>query len=124
MRAGGQFQQAWLTETLRLREAHWGQLQDSTEVRRVRAEGGSFVQRIARRAQFLARREKLDEVLVHWSRLARWTLAAMFALAALAGIGTALGALGDGTRPVNLLLALVAMLGLHLLTLILWLAGI
>ena len=123
MRAGGKFQQAWLTETLRLREAHWGQLQDSTEVRRVRAEGGTFAQRIARRAQFLGRREKLNEVLQNWSRIARWSLAAMFALAVLAGIGTAMGALGDGTRPVNLLLALVAMLGLHLLTLILWLAG-
>lgn len=123
MRAGGQFQQAWLTETLRLREAHWGPLQDGTELRRVRAQGGTFVQRIARRAQLLGRREKLDEVLAHWARVARWTLAAMFALAFLAGIGTALGALGDGLRPVNLLLALLAMLGLHLLTLILWLAG-
>lgn len=123
MRAGSSFQQAWLAETLRLREAHWGQLQDSTEVRRARADGGTFAQRIARRAQFLGRREKLDQVLQHWSRVARWSLLTMIALALLTGAGVALGALGDGTRPVNLLLALVALLGLHALTLVLWLAG-
>lgn len=124
MRASGSFRQAWLTETLRLREAHWGPLQDSAEVRRVRAQGGTFAQRIAHRARLLGRREKLDETLRHWAQIARWSLAAMLALACITGVGMALGALGDGTRPVNLLLALTAMLGLHVLTFVLWLAGL
>src|SRR5690606_25606056 len=49
---------------------------------------------------------------------------AMVVLALVTGFGMALGALGDGSRPVNLLLALAAMLGLHALTFILWLAGL
>lgn len=124
MSTGGSFRQAWLAETVRLREAHWGPLQDSTEVRRARAEGGTFSERILRRAAFLGRREKLDTTLQHWAQIARWSLIAMLALAVLTGAGTGLGALGDGTRPVNLLLALAAMLGLHALTLVLWLAGL
>ena len=124
MQAGGSFQQAWLTEAIRQREAHWGPLHDSTETRRARADGGDFSERIIRRAQFLGRREKLDETLQHWWLIARWSLAAMLALAIVTGFGTALGTLGDGTRPVNLLLASAAMLGLHMLTLVLWLAGL
>lgn len=121
---GGSFKQAWLTETLRVREAHWGQLQDGTEVRRARAEGGTFAQRLVRRAQYLGQREKLTEALGQWTTLSQWSLAIMLLVAILAGAGTALGALGDGVRSVNLLLALAAMLGLHSLTLILWLIGI
>lgn len=124
MRASGFFRQAWLAETIRLREAHSGPLHDSTETRRARAEGGDFSERIIRRAQFLGRREKLDQILAHWRQLARWSLAAMLVLAVLTGFGTALGALGDGTQPVNLLLVLAAMLGLHALTLLLWLIGL
>lgn len=124
MRARGPFSQAWLTETLRLREAHWGPLDDSAEVRRARAHGGDFAQRITHRAQALGRREKLDQTLKHWAQVARWSLAAMLALALVTGFGMALGALGDGSRPVNLLLALTALLGLHALTFALWLAGL
>lgn len=124
MRDGGSFRQAWLTEILRVREAHWGQLQDGTEIRRVRAEGGSFEQRLVRRADYLGRREKLTDIIAQWVTLSRWSLALMCLVAVLAGVGTALGALGDGVRSVNLLLALTAMLGLHALTLILWLIGV
>src|SRR5690606_1218953 len=49
---------------------------------------------------------------------------AMVVLALVTGFGMALGALGDGSRPVNLPLALMAMLGLHALTFVLWLAGL
>src|SRR5690606_6802783 len=124
MRAGGSFRQAWLTETLRLGEAHWGPLEDGAEVRRVRSQGGDFSQRIIYRAQLLGRRERLNETLRHWTQIARWSLMAMIALALVTGFGMALGALGDGSRPVNLPLALMAMLGLHALTFVLWLAGL
>ncbi|NYT70735.1 DUF2868 domain-containing protein [Pusillimonas noertemannii] len=124
MSAGGSFRQAWLTETLRLREAHWGPLEDSAEVRRARSQGGSFPQRVVHRARLLGRREKLDQTLHNWAQIARWSLAAMVALALVTGFGMALAALGDGSRPVNLLLAVTAMLGLHALTFLLWLAGL
>src|SRR5690606_6723461 len=124
MAAGGSFRQAWLAETLRLREAHWGPLEDSAEVRRARAQGGGFSQRIILRAQLLGRRESLDDTLRHWTSIARWSLIAMVVLALVTGFGMALGALGDGSRPVNLPLALAAMLGLHALTFLLWLGGL
>ena len=58
-----------------------------------------------------------------WRRSARGILAVLFALALISGIGVALGALGDGSRPVNVLWALGALLGLHALTFLLWLAS-
>lgn len=124
MWSGGAFRKAWLAEVIRLREAHAGPLHDTTEVRRAVADGGSFSQRLSRRAQYLGRRENLDALLSHWEAIARWTLGGLLIVAILAGTGTAWGALGDGSRPVNLVLALVAILGLHGLTFLLWLVGL
>src|SRR5690606_4229739 len=56
-----------------------------------------------------------------WMQGSRIALLALCLLAILGGAGVALGALGDGSRPVNLLLALVALLGLNTVTLIFWL---
>lgn len=115
------FTSYWLAETLRLREALWGPLEDANEVRRARAEGGGFTQKLLLRARLLGRREKLDQLTTKWAQGARLTLLAMLAIAILSGAATALGALGDGSRSVNVLLALTAMLGLHVLTFLLWL---
>jgi hypothetical protein len=117
----GAFSAYWLAESLRLREAHWGPLEDAAEVRRARAASREFTEQILLRAQYLGRREKLDLVIKKWMQGGRLALIAMLAAALLTGASAALAALGDGTRPVNLLLALVAMLGLHGLTFILWL---
>lgn len=124
MHAASNFRQTWLAETIRLREAHSGPLHDSNEIRRVRAEDGDFPLRILRRASLLGQREKIDHTLDHWWTVARLSLAAMLFLAVLTGFGTAIGAMGDGAQPVNLLLVLVTMLGLHGLTLFLWLVGL
>ncbi len=121
MDSGSAFNACWLAETLRLRETHWGPLDDSRELRRVRAPGTSFSQKILLRAALIGRREGVDRSLQHWRQIARLTLAGMLLAAILAGAGAALGALGDGTRPVNLLLAVAALLGLHTITFILWL---
>ena len=111
----------WLAETLRLREAHWGPLEDANEVRRARLEGKSFSDKVLVRALLLGQREKLDIVIGKWAQGAKLALIGMMIAAILAGAGATLGALGDGTRPVNLLLALVAMLGLNCLTFLFWL---
>lgn len=87
-----------------------------------RAEGG-LPDRILVRAHRLAEREQLPAQLQGWTRSALAVLAALFALALFSGIGLALGALGDGARPVNVLWALGALLGLHALTFLLWLAS-
>ena len=90
----------WLAEIIRLRETHWGPLEDAEAVR-ARAEGG-LPDRILVRAHRLAEREQLPAQLQGWTRSALAVLAALFALALFSGIGLALGALGDGARPVVL----------------------
>ncbi|HUH58540.1 MAG TPA: DUF2868 domain-containing protein [Candidimonas sp.] len=115
------FDSYWTAETLRLREALWGPLEDTAEARRVRAHGGSFVQKLLLRAQLLARREHLDTILRQWRQGSRLVLIAMCLASLVAGGAAAAGALGDGGRPVNILLALVAMLGLNTLALVFWL---
>lgn len=113
----------WLAETLRLREALWGPLEDASEVRRARAEGRGFDQKVLLRAQFLGQREKLDLLIAKWTQGSKLALLVLVAAAILAGATTALGALGDGSRSVNVLLALTAMLGLNLLAFLSWLAS-
>lgn len=115
------FSTYWLAEFIRLREAHWGPIEDASEVRRARAEGHTFTQRILLRATLLGKRESLDLLVGRWARGARIALLGLLIAAVLAGAGAALGALGDGSRSVNLLLALVAILGLHGLTFLIWL---
>lgn len=116
-------QALWAAETLRLRESLHGPLEDSTELRRTLAAGGTFDERLLHRAQLLGEREGIPQHIHRWQRGARLTLLALALAAALAGVGAAAGALGDGSRPVNLLLALVALLGVNTLTLLLWFAG-
>lgn len=122
--ADGSLQQRWVAETIRLRESLWGSLEDSAEVRRARALGSSLGERAMLRARFLAQREGLDRILGRWRKGAGYALIAMLALAACAGAATAAAALGNGGQSVNLLLAVMAMLGIHTLTLLLWLASL
>jgi len=117
------FNEHWITETLRLRESLWGPLEDSAEAGRARAQGGSFDARLLTRSRLLARRERLDDALERWRRIARLVLM-LFALAAiLAGGAVAAGALGSGGRPVNLAVAVTALLGLNTISFLLWAAS-
>lgn len=114
------FFEHWITETLRLRESLWGPLEDSAEAGLARAGNGSFPERVAHRARLLAQREGLDTVVQRWRQAARIVLISFMVLAVLAGATAAAGALGNGTRPVNLAMAIMGLLGLNLLTLVLW----
>lgn len=118
------FQSHWLAEAVRLKEARWGPLDDAAECRRARALGGTLSQRILLRAGLLARREGLDKAVFHWQRLARLALAGLLLLGLLAGGSAALAALGDNRTPVNLAVALLALLGLHALTFLFWLISL
>lgn len=118
------FKSYWLAETLRLREAHRGPFEDAAEVRRARIEGKTFAQQILWRAHLLGTREKFDQKLDSWIGAARWAFIVLILLAAIGGAGAALSALDTGTRSVNLLVALGALLGLHAITFILWLISI
>lgn len=118
------FRAHWLAETVRLREARWGSLDDAAECRRARALGDSLPQRILLRAQLLAQREGLDTVVDRWQKLSRLALFALLLLALFAGGGAALAALGDNRIPVNLAVALLTLLGLHLISFLLWLLSL
>jgi hypothetical protein len=111
----------WMAEAIRLREEHWGPLADADAVRHARRNGGDSRARVLERARRLGARERLDTLIVRWRNGALTALAALLVLAAIAGAGTALGALGDGSRPVNVVWALGALLGLNTLTFLLWL---
>lgn len=106
-----------------MRESLWGPLQDSTETRRARAVGNDFSQRLLLRASYLGQREGLDTLIRAWASGARLAFFILLALALLTGATAAAGALGDGSRQVNIILALTALLGLHLATFLFWCAG-
>jgi len=118
------FQRLWLSETIRLREEHAGPLDDAEANRLVRAQGGELAERIQQRALLLSRRDGQWQALQHWLQGARLALLALAVLAAFSGLGLALTALGDGSRPVNVFWALGSLLGLNLLMLIGWLLGL
>lgn len=115
------FHDHWLTETLRLRESLWGPLDDTAEVSRARAQGGTLEARLFTRSRLLAQREGLAANLQRWQHVAKLVLLLFSVLAVMTGGALAAGALGDGSRPVNLTLAVAALLGLHTLAFASWL---
>ncbi|MGE4123687.1 MAG: DUF2868 domain-containing protein [Pusillimonas sp.] len=118
------FDRLWLAETLRLQETRDGPLDDQAETLFARQAGGDMTVRILNRAQRVGEREGLLDRLQHWRGMARLAMLALAALAVLSGTGMALGALGDGTRPVSLMQALAMLLGLNTLMLLLWLLSV
>ena len=117
-------QRLWLCEALRLREEHAGPLEDSEANRHAQQTASDLSARIEARALWLANRDGLLHAQQHWLQGARLALSLLVLLALLSGAGLALGALGDGQRPVNVFWALGSLLGLHLLLLLGWLLGL
>jgi hypothetical protein len=115
------FTDLWLAETVRLREEHWGPLEDRDAVRQARLADGAIEDRVLLRARLIARREGLDRQVADWRQGAYIAAAVLVVLAILAGAGAAWSALGDGSRVVNVVWAVASLLGLHLLTFLLWL---
>jgi hypothetical protein len=113
----------WLAETVRLREEHWGPLEDRDAIRQARRTAGEVEDRVLLRAGLIARREGLDQRIADWRAGARIAAAALLVMGILAGTAAAWSALGNGSRMVNVVWALGALLGLHLLTFMLWLAS-
>lgn len=114
------FHDYWITESLRLRESLWGPLEDSAEAGKARSQQTGFTDRAIHRATLLARREGLDVVVERWQQVARLLLWGFMLAAVIAGSLAASAALGSGSRPVNLALAVTGLLGLNALTLLLW----
>lgn len=114
----------WLAETVRLSETRWGPYDDADAVRALRHANLSAEDAVRERQLILARREGLDTLAARWRDYAVLLVLGAGLLAVLAGCGAALGALGDGTRPVNLFWALGGLLGVHIVTFVLWLGSL
>lgn len=117
-------QRLWLSETIRLREEHAGQLDDSEANRRAQAKGGALAERIQNRAWALGERDGQVSALQHWLHGAHLAGLLLVLLAILSGTSLAVAALGDGLRPVNVFWALGSLLGLNLLLLLGWALGL
>lgn len=114
----------WLVEAVRLRESLWGPLADDAEMRTLRAGDLAVDEAIAQRGSQLAQREGLVDAVRAWRNGATLAALLLAVIAVVLGASTAAAALGDATRPVNLLWAVSGLLGLHLLTFLLWLGGL
>ena len=117
-------QRLWLTETVRLREAHAGPLDDLEANRRARTTGGDLPARIENRALWLAERDGLLSAMLHWLQGARLALLVLAVMAVVSGAGLAFAALGNGQTPVNVFWALGSLLGLNLILLLSWVVGL
>lgn len=120
MRATEQFHSLWLAERVRLQEIQHGTLPDQVEVRLARDEADTLAGRLVCRARHLGQREHLETSLAQWANRARLVFTGLGVVALITGAGMAAATLGDGSRPVNLALALTTALGLHGLTFVVW----
>ncbi len=118
--ATANFDAHWLAEAVRLREARDGRLDDAALLPLLQ-QAADFETRALVRAQALGERLGWHEALAHWHGGARLSALLLAALACSSGALLALGTLGDGSRPVNLIWALLGLLGLHGASLLLWL---
>ncbi len=89
-----------------------------------RSTADDFEQRVFQWARFLGERDGTLDSLLAWRRRLRLATVVLVGLALLGGFSTALAVLGDSRTAVNVIWVLGALLGLHLLTLVLWLINI
>ena len=122
MRASG-LSDAVLTESIRLIESD-GPLDDAQAMRGAVAMADTREAQVTQRAATLGRRLDLQSRLQRARSLAPWVLLALAAAVVLGGLALAGSVIDTRDRRINVLAALVALLGLHALTLILWLVAL
>jgi len=72
----------------------------------------------------LGERNGMTALIEAWNNRARLVLVVLSLLAFVSGLGLAFAVLGDGSRPVNVVWALGGLLGVHVFSLLLWVAGL
>ncbi len=117
------FQDATLTEAVRLIEEA-GPLDDPEALREAARLAPDPAARIAERARLLAGRTGLTAELSRARAWAPWVLLGLVAVIVIAGLSLAGNVLGGSERRINVVVALASLLGLHLVTLLLWLLGL
>jgi hypothetical protein len=117
------FQDATIIEAVRsIEEA--GPLDDAQAMREAMSLRQDGAGRITERARILGRRVGLEAELARARAWAPWVLLGLVALVVVAGLSLAGSVLGGSERQINVVVALASLLGLHLLTLLLWLFGL
>jgi hypothetical protein len=112
-----------LTESIRALEAS-GPLEDAQPAREAARAAATDEGRIAHRAALLAQRLGLADGLSRARELAPWVLLAIGMAVTLAGLSLAGAVVDSGQRRINVMAALVALLGTHLVSLLVWLGAL
>ncbi|HLR13168.1 MAG TPA: DUF2868 domain-containing protein [Burkholderiaceae bacterium] len=118
------FTHRWVAETIRLHEIRSGPLEDTQEIRQALRQRDGLADRLLYRAARLGEREGLFAAVQRWCSLARISAMVLALIAVIGGATVALGVFSATQREVNILVALVAVLGLPTLTLIFWLVSL
>ncbi len=114
---------AVITEAVQLVEQA-GPLDDAAAMREAMAQPDDAPARIARRAAVLGERTGLQAELRRARHWAPWVALGLVLAIVLAGLALAGNVIGGSDRRINIMVALVSLLGFHALTLLLWLAGL
>lgn len=112
-----------LTESIRALEAS-GPLEDAQAAREAARAAATDEERIAHRAALLANRLGLAEGLWRAKEIAPWVLLALGLIVTVAGLGLAGAVVDADERRINVMAALVALLGAHLVSLFVWLLAL
>lgn len=112
------FQTLWLAETIRLIEQS-DSFADSYANRQAKSVSGNLSDRILIRAQCIGQQTGLTNTLRYYIKILYAVFAFLFFCAIFIGAGMAFTALSQ--QPINLFWALVSLLGIHIVTLIIWL---
>ncbi|OUM02871.1 DUF2868 domain-containing protein [Variovorax sp. JS1663] len=116
------FQDAVIAEAVQQVE-ETGPLDDAQAMREAIALRSDGAGRILERARRLGQRIGLQDEWARARAASPWILLALVALIVLLGLGLAGNVAGE-SRSINVVVALTGLLGLHLLTLLLWLLGV
>ncbi|WP_307508151.1 DUF2868 domain-containing protein [Variovorax sp. W1I1] len=117
------FPDAVITEAIRWTE-ETGPLDDAQALRIAASRASDGHARITERALHLGERIGLPSEMARARHWAPWVLLGLVALIVVAGLGLAGNVVGGGERHINVIVALVSLLGLHALTLLIWLVGL
>ena len=115
--------ESWLCEALRLKETQWGQLDDREASLRALQEP-TAARQIAERANLLGETSSVTLALGRVQSGLWVALIVLLGIAGLVGTSAAWAALGTGLQPVNVVSALVVLLGANLFSLALWLLSL
>lgn len=117
------FKQSWLCEAIHHKETEWGPLDDSKAVR-LAQHGTSNLEKVVRRAEELSVSSGLLTGISTLITVGRFVLLLMFVSAIFAGTILTSTVLERGNQPVNITWAVVSLLGLNVLSLLLWLVAL